>query len=1540
MFILSTATAGLQQFFPVKAYAIEDAARQVLPDQNPRFANFLKDDVSKAQFLYNQDYTAAAEGAGDGHAPRIKAVFSKDAQKGITVTDPINQLEIKVKPRFDVGTARQDANQIMYPLEAGNGFLVYTAQGAGVKEDILLGRYVGDSVSYAFDLDVPEGMESRLMPSGAIGIFGSELPLAGQVATGSKQDARLLEKARKAVKKNKLIFTIPAPVIAESNKATSQLQAHFELRGNHLTVKAEGLGKASYPLSIDPSVYVETAQKLMKGNNETNVDFDTTNELIQKGELTGGRFDNWTNTLTLPASRYNMGTATAGGYIYVVGGISGTTRQSTVYWAKLNTTSRAIESPNLGSEGTSSPCTAWCTNSLYNLPVATAGLSIVAYNGFLYAFGGETASGVYSSTVYIAKIGANGEPQLWYPGAKDTDTNKTNWTYWYTDPSMNMSSARGYFGAAAYNNRMYLVGGKTAAATGGITTVEVANINPTGTLSAWNTTGMVATPNIRRSHNIQIYNDRMYLIGGISNVAPQTTVQYIKINTDGTMGGNWVTTTAMLSARFSDGGTFSAIWGGFLYVAGGCSAVTGTGNWCSVAGLSTARDIQLASINADGSITNWDAINGLAGSRTGYGLVAWRKTLYAIGGCTAPNDATGACTTDTNVTQYGAINRDGDVSTTDSSVTVGTGTCSGTAPYNCDIPSVGTAAGQIGRMVMGTALNNGYIYLIGGCTDVSTSPNCFSGNRGRMSGNTAYAALAVDGTVVKPDVCATPNTLVGTWCVDSTNQINMGTGKAGGLGTQATVVFNNTLYTVGGTDGNDWSADVWRVGLNANGSLASVWTAQSFSSVGLGTARGFMYAYSRANPADPVNNPGNLYVLGGCNLGIKSNGIACSTYFNSVYKCTITSSTAIGTCSTAGQLQLDADAPGANAGLAAMAGTVYANFIYLIGGSSPATDTRTTVIYAKIDNNNNIVAATGTTWVTSPNTITPPRQRNAAFGYNGYLYSLAGYNATGSLKDVLYAKIDVNTGSIGAFTPSNVTVNPRWGLSAIVGNGFVYAMGGCDTGAAPTSCSRMTGGVQTFQLYNNYSGTPAGYTATSTLGVDRVGGSSAVLNGYVYYAGGCSDMACTTPTNTVYYAPLNPDGTIGTWVAAPNALPDVRTWGKLVTQGGSLYYIGGQSGQDQATTAQSTIYYSVPSAGVPGTWITTSTALPAALTEIGATVWDGRIYVTGGAISGTAARQNTVYLSPLLAAGGDITSAFTATTGFTVARSGHTTVSYANNLYIIGGYTGTNYLSDVQFAKINPSTGTVGSWTYTTSLPQYIYQADGFAANGYMYLFGGRSSATQCTNNAFVSSISANTTIASGNNPTGVGDWAQTNVKFNAPRYGSAVAYGDGRAYVLGGGCNGAFVAAADRSYATALQSQPAVAKYSRMMDTDSDVAPTKWLMNGLDNSTGARWQMKYRSSTNATAAWGSETNYGIVTLGTPATYFPLDSNGANTNFARYYYMSISIDSSRAFGYPDDVTRGPTVDDISLFFTSDPSKRLRHGSTFTGGQLQPLDTPF
>jgi len=619
----------------------------------------------------------------------------------------------------------------------------------------------------------------------------------------------------------------------------------------------------------------------------------------------------------------------------------------------------------------------------------------------------------------------------------------------------------------------------------------------------------------------------------------------------------------------------------------------------------------------------------------------------------------------------------------------------------------------------------------------------------------------------------------------------------------------------------------------------------------------------------------------------------------------------------------------------------------LVSGSSPNEAQRDSVLYAEIDNSNNIVAVSGGAWVEAASTIDPPRRRGYSFGYNGYIYTLAGHDGTNcpgcnppsprTLNDILFAKVEVSDGSIADFYTSSVFVTDRWDFKAIVANGFAYVIGGCSSGAPPSSCTAMTGSIQTFQLYNNYSGSPALYNTGNTIGVDRIGGSATILNGYIYYAGGCTIISCTgagNASNLTYYAPLDANGIIGTWVAGPN-LPAGRSWGKLVNAGGTLYYIGGQ---DSTPTAQLNVYYSTPAAGVPAAWATATQQLPAARTELGAAVWNGRIYVSGGATGGVD--QTTVYASPSLSSGGNITSAWTTTgmTALPIARMGHTMVAYAGNLYVMGGSDGTNYLNDVIVAKVS-STGTVGSWTYTTSLPQRVRNADGFAANGYLYLIGGRSASGTCTNNTYVAPVSANTTIAAGNDPTGIGEWSQTNVKYAGLRYGGAAAYSAGKAYVLGGGC-AAFVTAGERTYYSTLQSQPQVAKYSYAIDTDSDVFPTKWLMNGLDNDIGARWQMRYRSSTAAAAAWGVDTDFGTVTLGQPENYIPRDGAGTNTNFARYYYLFVSIDSSQAFGYPEDVSRGPTIADLSIFFTSDPSKRLRHGKTFTGGQLQPLDTPF
>lgn len=1942
LFIVSTIERIIEPFIIDKFYPVTQATRAVLPKQSTQLANFLKYDDKQQKYTYNISYSPTTKSDLQMSAtgtPRYTATFNKEPSKGVTVTDPVNNVDFTVKPKFSLGAAKKDQNQIFYPLNRTGGYLVYTNQTASVKEDIVLGSYPNkDNLTFDYQLELGNGLEAKLEKDGSIGVYGASLPLYGNVATGSDSDAELLQKAKQNAPKNKYMFGIPKPFAKEVGKKESSVGVKYELNGNQLRVVAEGLKKASYPLSIDPSIFIESAAQLMYGNNESNVEFDIATEQFKKGTTTGARIDEWTDVGNMNDSVYGQGVATAGGYVYRAGGSSGskvmpyiadqmvttsstsvvplvvnmptyrpagdlyvaiigfsgatistptgwtavqtgnklgvfyrigtasepatyswttnisqkfsaailrvknfdsgtpintsvlgsnnvsppitypsvtTTAQGTLVlgtagfqgdpvnasgyspsgwadvvaahssntsgdntqggimvssldspplsgvatglqtmsnaqtghaagnytsatlaingitttaatnqtlqWAHFNSSTKSIESPTPGSDNIA--CTNWCTNSAYDLPTGSGaavgtgsmGAAMIAYNGYLYYIGGNDGTNI-KSTIYIAKIDAKGEPSKWHP----TNPDQSTWTYWYKDSGIYSATALQYTSAYAYNGKMYLVGGDTNTTnhSGATATVMYANILPNGTLGSWTAGTSLGTAAYGVS--LQGYNGYLYAIGGNNNGTVLSTVNYMHLNSDGSMNV-WQTALvgggSIITARAQLGGQMASIWGGYLYVAGGCSAVDATTDYCST----VPQDVIVASINADGTLDNGNTMSMIYHQRFGSSFIAWQDSLYRFGGCSRQDTSTGACYGTHLGVQYGPINQDGDASTVSVTQASGSGNCVSPDPYDCNLPPGGTGSGQSGQALSSTLILNGYLYSVGGCTTAACTT---------MSGNTAYVAISSDGRLKRPPACS--GGTYGSWCVDSTNTISGGVGAAG------VAVFNGRLYLVGGQNGSNGVNRIYRNTVNADGSLAGAWTAQNLSS-GAGTPNvgatnvSYTYAYARANPSSAGTVPGNLYIFGGCSGPTSGAGCTSDAETEAVYKCRILSSGAIddtnGTpCTTTGQLQIGtinyqgaATAPG----LGVHAGTVYANYIYLIGGLAPGKLDLPQVRYAKFDNNNNVVAVTGSSWITSSVEMKHGRRRGTAFGYNGYIYAVGGYDSASTqiLDTIEFVKINVSDGSLvdpgtGKFMQSAVTFNQRWGLGIAVSNSYAYIIGGCKVGASP-NCSTLDTTVQTFQLYNNDSGAPGGYSVASNLyTTDRIGASAAVYNGYMYIAGGCTatanDCSSGTPavTSSVMYAQLDTYGAPGTW-SSGGALPTALAWGQLEVAGGSLYYVGGQTGLD--STAVSTVYYTTAiSAGNP-TWSgsAATNGLPAARTQFSSTVWNNRIYVVGG-YSGSAVAA-TVYVSPSLSSGGNISSAWSSSsTSFNVARSGLTTLAYANNLYVIGGYDGTNYLSDVQFAQINASNGNItGSWTYSTNLPFPLRQADGFASNGYVYIFGGRSSTNDCTSRTLIAPISANTSIATGNNPTGIGEWYQTNRNFDGGRYGlSAVNY-QGKAYTLGGGCQGivmqddfdattdatqwtsttgmtagticqststsnvlymtdgasgangaitkdvslssggtvyfkfyspnadtggcyareanllggspddvllrystnggttwttlatypyngsydpmksmavtipaagantrlqwympqgettdsfslddvSIVSTGNTSIAyatnsrvsyTTLLSQPQIATYSRLIDAGKDVTPTVFLMNGLDNSIGARWQMTYRSMNDPTqtvaanacggavmSSYGAFTYFGDVTLGTPGAYIPKDGSGTNISCARYFFMTVSIDASQTFGYPEDITRGPTLDNLALFFNSNPGQRLIHGKTFLEGQQQPLDTP-
>ena len=121
--------------------------------------------------------------------------------------------------------------------------------------------------------------------------------------------------------------------------------------------------------------------------------------------------------------------------------------------------------------------------------------------------------------------------------------------------------------------------------------------------------------------------------------------------------------------------------------------------------------------------------------------------------------------------------------------------------------------------------------------------------------------------------------------------------------------------------------------------------------------------------------------------------------------------------------------------------------------------------------------------------------------------------------------------------------------------------------------------------------------------------------------------------------------------------------------------------------------------------------------EFGATsvVANGYVYEIGG-----VANPNAVEFAAINPTNGTL-GAWSSTTSLPTGESGATSVVANGYIYEIGGVADPNA---VEFAAINPANGTLGAWTSTTPLPSLPVNlgksgATSVVANGYIYEIGG-----------------------------------------------------------------------------------------------------------------------------------------------------------------------------------------------------------------------------
>jgi hypothetical protein len=240
----------------------------------------------------------------------------------------------------------------------------------------------------------------------------------------------------------------------------------------------------------------------------------------------------------------------------------------------------------------------------------------------------------------------------------------------------------------------------------------------------------------------------------------------------------------------------------------------------------------------------------------------------------------------------------------------------------------------------------------------------------------------------------------------------------------------------------------------------------------------------------------------------------------------------------------------------------------------------------------------------------------------------------------------------------------------------------------------------------------------------------------------------------VYYAPLNPNGTLGSW-SSTTSLPSGRYSHTSVVYHGYLYVIGGYYYGRTSEVFFSSFQYSssdklhkLPSPSVEPQSCIYSESLEATVTPyynnlVTRYTLDGSTpTITNGTLissSGSKINISFPYVSIFKTGsffsnlssdiierrymkGNPSISSLNTTVSLPSGRASHTSVVYNGYLYVIGGSTYSNFYStEVYYAPLNPN-GTLGSWSSTTSLPSGRRFHTSVVYNGYLYVIGGSTS--------------------------------------------------------------------------------------------------------------------------------------------------------------------------------------------------------------------------
>lgn len=296
-------------------------------------------------------------------------------------------------------------------------------------------------------------------------------------------------------------------------------------------------------------------------------------------------------------------------------------------------------------------------------------------------------------------------------------------------------------------------------------------------------------------------------------------------------------------------------------------------------------------------------------------------------------------------------------------------------------------------------------------------------------------------------------------------------------------------------------------------------------------------------------------------------------------------------------------------------GQTYSNgYVYVLGGTDSGGTSKKTVYYAKVNQDgslgswkcqgqNSVSGSSDYCGVSPTNSNTLPSGNigNAVVAYGGYLYMFGGYD--GSYLNTAYSAKINSDGSTGAWTSRGTFSHSSYTAGATVYNGYVYLVGGM-----PNSGQLGTRYLQFAKLGAN--GTIGTWTSYDTaLPSNLMAAAVTTSNGYLYAVAGRNSGS----TKSVYYMKLNNDGTPSTTSFTTNTTETTyyHNGAASYVANGNLYITGELTGNGSGVTTE---YAPINDDGSIGTFVFSESNLPEehAYFGQGGVAANGRFYVIGG----------------------------------------------------------------------------------------------------------------------------------------------------------------------------------------------------------------------------------------------------------------------------------------------------------------------------------------